>query len=105
MKKGPNLNLSIDSILQQLSGIREFIVKYRVVIFIVASLSVYSYLVYTIGSLINISPSQAQVDEQLKTTSRLKIDQDAVSKIEQLQGQNVAVQSLFKAARDNPFQE
>lgn len=105
MKKGADIGTSLGKIIQQLSELRDFVVRHKVVIFIVANLVVFGFLVYKIGTFSTVGADQAKADEQLKTTFRLKIDQEAVDKIQQLQDQNVAVQSLFKAARDNPFQE
>lgn len=79
--------------------------KYTVVIFIVSLVVIYGFLAFKIGSISQIEPNEADVAKQLEGTKQLQVDQDAIDKIEQLKDQNIAVQSLFESARDNPFQE
>lgn len=78
---------------------------YAAFIFIIGILSLYGFLVFQIGSLASKDPEETAVSDQLNTLKRLRIDQDTIDKIEQLEDQNVSVQSLFKEARDNPFQD
>ena len=79
--------------------------KYTNFIFIIAILLVYTFLVLRIGMLTQAEPDEDAVGEKLKTVKRLKIDQNSAEKLEELEDQNVGVQSLFKEARDNPFEE
>lgn len=79
--------------------------KYSTFAFIVTVLSLYSFLIFQIGNLSHKEPEDYEVTEQLNTVKRLKIDQDTIDKIEQLEDQNIGVQSLFKAARDDPFRD
>lgn len=79
--------------------------RYAVLIFILCFLGVYVFLVMRINSLSQVEPGEDLVAERLSESKQLKIDQSAVDKIKQLQGQNVEVQTLFKQARDNPFSE
>ncbi len=105
MNKGPNINLSFSQLTNLLSEMKTFLIRYKVVLFIVCNLTLFGFLVWKIGELNSITPDQAGVEETLNKNGNLKIDQDAVKKIEQLKDQNVQVQALFKTARDNPFQE
>lgn len=75
------------------------------VIFILTIISLSGFLIFEINRLTAKEPTSEQISEQLETIKRLKIDQDTIDKIEQLEDQNIAVQSLFQAARDNPFQD
>lgn len=79
--------------------------KYMVFIFIITVLGLYGYLVFHINTLAQKEPDESAVIERLKTVQRPKIDQDALDKIQQLQAQNIQVQTLFNQARDNPFTE
>jgi len=79
--------------------------RYAVLIFIVVIMLIYCFLVLKINLLAQHEPSDEEVNDQLKTSKRLKIDQDSIAKIGQLEDQNVSVKSLFKEARDNPFSE
>ncbi len=77
--------------------------RYLIVLCIVSVLSLYAFLVFHIGTLSQVAPDETKVAEQLSKVKRLKIDQESVDKIEQLEDQSVRTQSLFKEARDNPF--
>ncbi len=79
--------------------------QYIVMIFLVFMAIIFGFLVFRISTLAQSEPSEDAVAEKLKDVRRPKIDQSAVDKIQQLEGTNVEVQSLFKQARDNPFQE
>lgn len=100
-----NIDLNLKSITKIANQARDLLARYATVIFIVFVLSVYSFLVWQIGTLSRVEPTDDQIAEQLKTAPRPKINQETLDKIEQLQDQNVAVRSLFKSARNNPFQE
>ena len=100
--------MSKDIDLKQISalgqGARKQFSRYAGFTFFVVVLCIYSFLVFKIGALSQAEPSEADIAQQ-NTVKRLRLDQDSISKIEQLEDQNVGVQSLFNTARDNPFQE
>jgi hypothetical protein len=79
--------------------------QYLPLIFIVGLLSLYGFLVFRINSVSSAEPSDDAVAEKLKTVQRPKIDQATIDKLQQLQDNSSEVQTLFQAARDNPFQE
>jgi hypothetical protein len=105
MNKDLNINLSKDSIASTFKGFVLKLRSYSVTIFAIFVLASYGFLVYQISALSNIKPNEEQVLEQQQVIKRPQIDEETVRKIEQLEDQNIAVQSLFKAARDNPFQD
>lgn len=74
-------------------------------IFILGLVGTYSFLVVRIGMLSKIEPTDDQVEQVLKDVKKPRIDKAALAKIQQLEDQNVQVQTLFKQARDNPFSE
>lgn len=78
---------------------------YASFIFFVGILLVYTFLVYRISQLTLSEPSEAEVTQQVQSTGRIRIDQQSIDKIQQLQDQNIQVQSLFESARDNPFKD
>lgn len=78
--------------------------RYVSFLFLISILGIYSFLVFQIGSLSQAEPSDEDIAQQ-NTVKRLKADPDSIEKIKQLEDQNVGVQSLFEAARDNPFQD
>lgn len=100
-----DLNIDLNSIKAKLMQLPIFIKRYAVVIFIVSVMGVYGFLVWQINSLSNIPANEERIAQERQVIKRPQVDENIVRKIEQLEDQNVAVQSLFKAARDNPFKD
>jgi dephospho-CoA kinase len=71
----------------------------------VVVLLAYTFLVLRINSLSKAGPSEDAITEKLQSVKLPKIDKAIIDKIQQLQDNSVDVQTLFKNARDNPFQE
>lgn len=103
MNKDLNFNLSIESIKSSLRQARRTAQKYIIEIFAVFVLAAYGFLVFQINSLANIEANEEKVLEEQQIIKRPQVDEEAVSKIEQLEAENIAVQALFKEARQNPF--
>lgn len=99
------MNLEVKDITAKIIPALQGLKRYIVFIFIITVLMVYGYLVFHINTLATQEPDESAITERLKTVQRPKIDQDALNKIQQLQDQNVQVQTLFQQARDNPFAE
>lgn len=100
-----DINIDLKSLKTKILSIPSFLKQYVTFIFIISVLSIYGFLVWQINSLSNIAPSEQKIIEEQQVIKRPKIDENVVKKIEQLEDQNVAVQSLFKSARDNPFKD
>ncbi len=81
-----------------------FLKKDAIGIFLFIVAAVFAFLIWRIGNLAGATPSQDAIDEKLQGVIRPKIDPDSIKKIEELQAQNVNIQSYF-VDRDNPFQE
>ncbi len=79
--------------------------RYKLFIFIIILLLIYSFLVFRINTLSSQEPNDDEVTAKLQTVARPRIDKTAVTKIQQLQDNSVQVKSLFNKARNNPFQE
>jgi hypothetical protein len=105
MSKDIKLNLSINQAGEVAKTALGKLRRYATFLAIVGILLIYSFLVLRISTLSQAEPSEDQITEQANTVKRLRIDQNAINKIEQLEDQNIAVQSLFEEARDNPFQD
>lgn len=103
MSKDIKINLSPSHLSSQLKDVLSKLRKYSAFIFIIGVLLIYGFLVLRVSSLSGAEPDEEAVAEQMKTVKRLKIDQNAVEKLEELEDQNVRVQALFEEARDNPF--
>lgn len=99
------MSVEIKDILPKLKTALYTLKRYTVVVFISIIVLIYGFLAFKIGVISGTEPDEADVAQQLKGTQQLQIDQEAISQIEQLKDQNIAVQSLFESARDNPFQD
>lgn len=92
-------------ILAKLGPILEYIRKYKTILIIVTVVSIFGFIFYRIGYFNSSEPSEDAIEEKLKTSQRPKIDKAIVEKLENLESQNIQVQSLFNQARENPFKE
>lgn len=105
MSKDIKLNVDLKDLPAKILSFINRFKKYAVLIFIITVTLIYSFLVFRINTLNRQEPSEDQVTEKLLTVKRPKIDQEDITRIQQLQDNSVEVQALFKAARENPFQE
>ena len=103
--KNNNLDLDPKKLLVNLNKYAEKLQRYVLVISFVVVFGLYGFLVVQISTATQQEPSQEDITLQLSTIKRLKIDQESIDKIEQLQDQNIVVQSLFESARQDPFKE
>lgn len=99
------MSLEVKDIPTKILPVLKGLKKYVVFIFILVVLVIYGYLVFHINTLASQEPNDDAIAERLKTVQRPRIDEDALNKIQQLEDQNIQVQSLFQEARDNPFAE
>jgi hypothetical protein len=83
----------------------QLLARYAVLVFLVVVAAVYAFLLLRIHTLSNVPADQATLSTSTKTLAVPRIDQATVHKIQELQDNNVNVQSLFNQARQNPFQE
>ncbi len=82
----------------------DFIRRDSVAIFLIIVAAIFGFLIWRIGQLANAEPDQSTLDEQLITIVRPRIDPDSIKTIEDLESQNIDIESIF-SGRDNPFQE
>lgn len=99
------MKITIEELLTKVRPLIKVLLRYRVLIFAVTFLGVYAYLVQHIGTLIQTEPSLSSTESEVKPVSRLKIDQNSVDQMTQLESQNIQVRTLFDNARGNPFIE
>lgn len=101
--KNKDLNLNFKELPALLGGYWRKFSTYKVFIFFLAVALLYGYIVWRINVFSNAPASVSE--EATQRTAQPHIDQDTISKIQSLQDNSVNVQSLFDAARQNPFQE
>lgn len=99
------MNIEVKNIPARL---RSFVLKarrYLPITLVVIVAVVYGWLIFRINVLNRREPSDDAVAEKLQTAKRPKIDQSTIDKINELEDNSTEVQTLFKDARNNPFQE
>ncbi len=99
------MNKYIGIITTKLGPLIEILRRYRVAVFIICFLGIYTFLVMQINVLSNREPDPATISSQQQTTKRLSIDQSSIDRILELEEQNIDVKTLFEQARQNPFNE
>lgn len=99
------MNIDVKDLKAKAKHTAQWIFRHRVIVTIVSIVLLYSWLVLQINLLNRREPSDEAVAEKLQTVKRPRIDQQTIDKIQSLQDNNVDVRTLFKQARDNPFQE
>jgi len=95
---------NIKNITAQIQPFIDTFKRYSVVIFLVAFVGIYAFLMMRINTLTQSEPDTTLPTEQ-QTIQRLKIDQEAVDNILELEEHNIEVKTLFEQARNNPFTE
>ena len=78
---------------------------HSVVISITVVAILYAALVVQINILNRKQPSDTSINEKVQTIKQLKIDQSTANKLKKLENNSSEVKTLFKDARENPFQE
>ncbi len=91
--------------LEKIAPLRRLAYRHRVILFIVVSAGVFGFMLHRINVLANIEPSQMQIDEKVQEVKRVKIDEDAIRQIQELEDRNITLEALFDNGRENPFQE
>ncbi len=79
--------------------------RYAGILFLLLVAAVYGFVLFRIDTLSNVQPNSDDVSAMSKSTSIPKIDPKVVMQLEALKDNSENVQTLFKQARGNPFQE
>lgn len=95
--------MKIDS--SKIQPILQKINRFRVLLFALTFLGLYGFLTYRINQLTLQEPSQQAITDKLQSAKRITVDKESIKKLQELEEQNVKVQSLLNQARNNPFSE
>ncbi len=98
------MNLDLKPLLKKIRPLTNFLKRDSVGIFLAIVAVIFGFLIWKIGTLANAEPSQDALTEKLTSVVRPKIDPASIKKIEDLESQNIDIQSYF-SDRNNPFQE
>ncbi len=96
----------LDSITKYLSPFKRILAiinKHRLITYMVFIFALYGLLIIKINNLGQISASTSQTTATTNVTTPEHLNQSVIYQLQQLQNNNVTVQSLFEQARSNPF--
>jgi hypothetical protein len=79
--------------------------RYGLMIGLIIVSLMYAGLIIQINLLNRRQPTDEQVNEKLEKIVQPSINEDTVNKLKDLEENSKEVKSLFKNARNNPFQE
>ena len=89
----------------QLIDAWEMTKRLRILLFLLLLVALYGFIGVRIRTLSNAQPTDTDIASKASATSKPYIDPTVISKVQQLQDNNVSVQTLFNDARQNPFRE
>ncbi len=96
--------MKTSDIIARLVIIKDWVAHHAVIIFVVCVGLVFGFLTLRIASYSNEEPSDDQIEERLSTAQALRLNNEAIQKIQELQDRNISLESLFDNGRDNPFE-
>lgn len=98
------MKLNKSELLSKLVPIKNIFVRYSVLIFILFTVGILSFMTLRIAHYANLEPNEQQIDDKKATLKIVKLDDAAVSKLKELQDKNISIESLFDNGRENPFE-
>ncbi|MEI6237132.1 MAG: hypothetical protein WCP03_00845 [Candidatus Saccharibacteria bacterium] len=96
--------MNIETIISKLQPVKIFIVRYAVIIFIIATAGIFGFMTLQISRYSNAEPTSDQIEEKKNSLKKVKLNDKAVEKIQELEDKNINIESLFNNGRDNPFE-
>ncbi len=100
-----NTSAAKPSLTDQLRGVGQMLARYVVLWFVLLLVVVYGYVAFRVVMAHEARPNEADVSAEVQATATPHIDQQSIAQLQSLQDHNVNVQTLFDAARSNPFKE
>lgn len=99
------MNPNIKKVLKLVEPVKKLAVRYKFWLIFIITIGLIGFVFYRINYFNSIIPSEEAVTEKIKTLQRPRIDKTIIEKLENLEHDNIQVQSLFNQARENPFAE
>lgn len=100
-----NINFDLKSVKSQARKLLKLEARHAAFLVIMIILTVYLVTVWRIGQLATAEPSAADQAAAQTTGKLLRVDEEAIKQIQELEHRNINIQSLFNEARKNPFLE
>jgi membrane glycosyltransferase len=96
-------NLNIQSIKSSLQSLITLLSRYRVIIFVTLITGAFGFMIIRITSMATMEPTTQQKLEANAAVKVVKINEDTVRVIEQLQSRDIVIEALFEPGRYDPF--
>lgn len=96
--------MNTEKIINKLQPVKIFIVRYAVIIFIISAAAIFGFMTLQISRYSNAEPTSDQIEEKKNSLKQVKLNDEAVQKIQELEDKNINIESLFNNGRDNPFE-
>lgn len=93
-----------ENIIKSLQPVKLFFIRYAVVIFIIMVAGILGFMTLQISLYSNAEPTSDQIDEKKNSLKQVKLNDESVQKIQELEDKNINIESLFNNGRDNPFE-
>lgn len=93
-----------ENIIKKLQPVKQFVVRYAVLIFIVMVAGIFGFMTLQISIYSNSEPTSDQIDEKKNSLRQVRLNDETVQKIQELEGKNINIESLFNNGRANPFE-
>jgi hypothetical protein len=92
------------SIKDNLIAVKDSIIKYRHILFTVLVSAVLGFMFIRIATMSTSEPEDYQVAEA-KIVKEIKLNEDSIQIIRQLEDKNISIQTLFDPGRYDPFND
>lgn len=90
------------SIRGSLISVKDYIVRHRFVLFIIIVAVIISFMFIRISMMSTAEPKSYEKAEA-KSVKVIRIDEDSITVIKQLQDKNISIETLFSQDRYDPF--
>ena len=98
-------DLNLTSIVDAFTNIKNFIVRYRFVIFILIISLILGFMFIRISKMSTAKPTSEQIAEAKASIQVIKIDEDDIEAIKILEDRNINIEALFESGRYDPFND
>lgn len=93
------------SIKDTFTTMKNWLVRYRVTLFIVSGTAVLAFMIFRISQMSTMEPTDAQKTEAKQSVKVVKVNENTVTIIKNLQGNNISIEALFEPGRYDPFND
>lgn len=88
-----------------LGRIREFIGRYRIIIFVIIAGTMLSVMLLEISYMSNADPTADQISEAESSVKIITYDEQALNVIETFEGKDITIDAIFEPGRFDPFSD